>query len=239
MDVKLMHRQGHSLRQIAQMTGLSRVTVRRILSAAAPKGYGPRAKRPGKLAAFVAWLEARLGERPRATASWLHRGLVAEGFGGSYTTVKRWAHARRREERAAPLLAEFCAWLGLPGTQALRKSPLGQAIVYATNQWPALTRYVEDRRLSLSNNAAERALRPFAIGRGNRLLFQREGGGETAAILMSLLLTAKAAAIDTRDYFRDVLLRLSNRTDMKQLMPHSWREHFAAEVAERRHALLQ
>jgi transposase len=100
MDVKLMHRQGHSLRQIARMTGLSRVTVRRILSAAAPKGYGPRAKRPGKLAAFVAWLEARLTERPRATASWLHRGLVGEGFGGSYTTVKRWVHERRREERA-------------------------------------------------------------------------------------------------------------------------------------------
>jgi transposase len=100
MDVKLMHRQGHSLRQIARMTGLSRVTVRRILSAAAPKGYGARAKRPGKLAAFLGWLEARLSERPRATATWLHRGLLGEGFAGSYTTVKRWAHERRREERA-------------------------------------------------------------------------------------------------------------------------------------------
>lgn len=100
MDVKLMHRQGHSLRQIARMTRLSRVTVRRILIAAAPKGYGPRAKHPGKLAAFLGWLEARLTERPRVTASWLYRGLLGEGFAGSYTTVKRWAHERRREERA-------------------------------------------------------------------------------------------------------------------------------------------
>ena len=49
MDVKLMHRQGHSLRQIARLTGMSRVTVRRILSSPAPKGYGPRSVRPSKL----------------------------------------------------------------------------------------------------------------------------------------------------------------------------------------------
>ena len=100
MDIKLMHRQGMSLRHIARMTGLSRVTVRRILSSPAPKGYGPRAQRPGKLAVFASWLEGRLSERPRATASWLHRGLIKEGFGGSYSTVKRWAHEQRREQRA-------------------------------------------------------------------------------------------------------------------------------------------
>ena len=149
------------------------------------------------------------------------------------------ARAALRSERATPLLEEFRAWLELAGTQALPKSPLGQAVTYATNQWPALTRYVEDGRLAISNNAAERALRPFALGRKNWLFFQREGGGRTAAILMSLLMTAKAAGIEPRDYFKDVLLRLSTCTDVKQLTPHGWREHFAAEVAERRHALLQ
>ena len=57
--------------------------------------------------------------------------------------------------------------------------------------------------------------------------------------LCAIQRTAKAAGIDTRDYFKNVLLRLSTCTDVKQLTPHGWREHFAAEVADRRHALLQ
>ena len=149
------------------------------------------------------------------------------------------ARAQMRGELARPLLTEFRAWLELAETQALPKSPLGKAIGYAKNQWPALVRYVEDGRLAISNNAAERALRPFAVGRKNWLFFQREGGGRTAAILMSLLMTAKAAGIHPGDYFKDVLLRLSTCTDVTKLTPHGWREHFAAEVAERRHALLQ
>ena len=100
MDVKLMHRQGHSLRHIARVTGLSRVTVRRILSSPTPKIYGPRTTRPGKLDPFVPRLEALVAQRPRATASWLHRTLRGEGFGGGYERVKLWARVRRREERA-------------------------------------------------------------------------------------------------------------------------------------------
>ena len=100
MDVKLMHRQGHSLRHIARVTGLSRVTVRRILSSPTPKGYGPRPPRGSKLDGYVPRLEALLAERPKATASWLHRTLRGEGFPGAYEMVKVWARGRRREERA-------------------------------------------------------------------------------------------------------------------------------------------
>ena len=149
------------------------------------------------------------------------------------------ARAELREQQARPRLEEFHAWLDLAETRALPKSPLGKAIVYARNQWPALLRYVNDGRLSISNNAAERALRPFAVGRKNWLFFQRPGGGRTAAVLMSLLMTAKAAGIHPGDYFKDVLLRLSTCTDAKLLTPHGWKQHFEAEVTERRHALLQ
>ena len=100
MDIKLMHRQGHSLRRIARVTGLSRVTVRRILSSPAPKGYGPRPPRPSKLEPFVGQIEEMLAGRPRATASWLHRQLAGAGFTGCYEVVKRWVRVRRREERA-------------------------------------------------------------------------------------------------------------------------------------------
>jgi len=149
------------------------------------------------------------------------------------------ARAELRAQKARPLLEEFDAWLALAETQALPKSPLGRAITYARNQWPALLRYLDDGRLAISNNAAERALRPFAVGRKNWLFFQREGGGRTAAILMSLLMTAKAAGIHPGDYFKDVLLRLSTCTDAKLLTPHGWKQSFEAEVSERRHALLQ
>jgi transposase len=149
------------------------------------------------------------------------------------------ARADLRAQRAQPLLAEFAAWLALAETQALPKSPLGRAITYAQNQWPALQRYVDDGRLAISNNAAERALRCFAVGRKNWLFFQREGGGRTAATLMSLLMTAKAAGVNANDYFKDVLLRISTCTDVKQLTPHGWKEHFEAEVTGRRQALLE
>ena len=149
------------------------------------------------------------------------------------------ARTELRQQKARPLLAEFHAWLDLAETQVLPKSPLSKAIGYARNQWPALQRYVDDGRLAISNNAAERALRPFALGRKNWLFFQGEGGGRTAAILMSLLMTAKAAGIHPGDYFRDVLLRISTCTDAKQLTPHGWKQHFEADVTGRRQALIQ
>ena len=148
------------------------------------------------------------------------------------------ARVELRRARARPLVDEFHAWLAMAETQALPKSPLGKAIVYARNQWPALGRYLDDGRLAISNNAAERALRPFALGRKNWLFFQREGGGKTAAILMSLLMTAKAAGINANDYFRDVLLRISTCTDVRQLTPHGWKQHFEADVTGRRQALI-
>ena len=144
-----------------------------------------------------------------------------------------------RQDKAGPLLEELRAWLDLAETQALPKSPLGKAIGYAKHQWTALIRYLDNGRLEISNNAAERALRPFAIGRKNWLFFQREGGGKTASILMSLLMTAKAAGIHPGDYFKDVLLRISTCTDARLLTPHGWKEHFEAEVSARRHEILQ
>ena len=149
------------------------------------------------------------------------------------------ARAELRHARAQPLVEEFHAWLALAETQSLPKSPLGKAVGHARNQWPALVRYLDDGRLAISNNAAERALRPFALGRKNWLFFQREGGGRTAAILMSLLMTAKAAGLNANDYFRDVLLRISTCTDAKLLTPHGWKQHFEAEVTGRRQALIE
>jgi transposase len=148
--------------------------------------------------------------------------------------------ARLRQEKAGPLLEEFRAWLDLTETQVLPKGPMGQAIAYVKNQWGALTQYLKDGRLEMTNNAAERAVKPFAIGRKNWLFFQREGGGKTASILMSLLMTAKATGVHLGDYFKDVLLRISEPgTDVKDLTPHGWKERFEPEVTARRHEILK
>ena len=77
------------------------------------------------------------------------------------------------------------------------------------------------------------------MGRKNWLFFQREGAGEMAAVLMSLLMTAQAAGIHLGDYFRHVLTRISTCTDVTKLTPHGWRQDYAAEVTERRHGLLR
>lgn len=180
--------------------------------------------------------EATEPERARAAVDRIRQLFQIEEAAAGLTD-----EARRvlRQEKARPLLEEFAAWMREAETQVLPRGPLAQAIVYAQNQWEALVRYLDNGRLALSNNAAERALRPFAVGRKNWLFFQREGGGKTAAILMSLLMTAKAAGVDPGDYFKDVLLRIGTCSDVRQLTPHGWKEHFAAEVQARRQEILQ
>ena len=142
-----------------------------------------------------------------------------------------------RQERAKPLVQGIHSWLQEISAQVLPKSMTARAVGYALNQWDALERYLEDGRLSIDNNAAERALRPFAIGRKNWLFFQNEGGGKTAAILMSLLMTAKAVGLNPRIYLRDVLLRIGECSDVAMLTPHGWNKHFAAEVQTHRDEL--
>lgn len=100
MDVKLMHRQGASVREIARRTGLSRVTVRKILTQKAPKSYGPRSQRPGLLEPYLDWLGKALEARPWVRASVLHRELTEQGFTGHYHTVRRWVAQTRREQQA-------------------------------------------------------------------------------------------------------------------------------------------
>ena len=90
--------------------------------------------------------------------------------------------------------------------------------------------------MEVDNNAAERALRAVAVGCKNWLFFQTEGGGETAVVMLSLIMTAKAAGIDPRMYLRDVLLRIARETDVAKLTPHGWRVHFQDDVEAERQA---
>lgn len=201
---------------------------------------------PGGATEVGCWFHARRGFIKAETTDPVLSKDAIDQLRRLFTVEKAATHlsnddrARFRQEKAGPLLEEFRAWLELTATQVLPKSPMGQAITYVRNQWVALTEYLKDGRLEMTNNAAERAVKPFAIGRKNWLFFQREGGGRTASILMSLLMTAKAAGVHPGDYFKDVLLRISEPgTDAKSLTPHGWKERFEPEVTARRHDILK
>jgi transposase len=113
-----------------------------------------------------------------------------------------------RQEHARPQLSALRTWLDAAAQDALPKSPIRQAINYALNQWNALTRYCEQGFLAIDNNAAERAVRPCAIGRKNWLFCGNDGGGHTAAILFTMTSTVKRHNLDPFVWLSDVLSTL-------------------------------
>lgn len=114
-----------------------------------------------------------------------------------------------RQARAAPLLESFYEWLRAAARNASRKSELASAIGYSLSRWTALTRYLDDGQIEIDNNAAERALRPVALGRKNYLFAGSDGGGERAAAIYSLIGTAKLLGTDPEAYLRYVLAHIA------------------------------
>lgn len=118
-----------------------------------------------------------------------------------------------RQELAMPRLQQFRAWLksqqAQHGGPVLPKSPLGEAITYAVNQWDALTVYTSDGDLAIDNNASENALRRVALGRRNWLFCGSDQGGHTAALLFSLIATCQRHKVEPFTYLRDVLTRIA------------------------------
>lgn len=116
---------------------------------------------------------------------------------------------RTRQARAGPKLEELHRWLLATLKKVSKKSELAGAIRYALSRWRALTRYRDDGRIEIDNNAAERALRAVALGRKNYLFAGSDAGGERAAAIYSLLGTAKLNGIDPEAYLRYVLATIA------------------------------
>lgn len=130
-----------------------------------------------------------------------------------------------RQERAQPILDELKAWLDAELLRVLPKSPIGQAIQYARAQWKALLRYLEDGDLDIDNNACERTIRGIGVGRRNWLFLGSEGGGEWAAVVYSLIESAKLSGHDPYRYLKDVLVRVSSHpmNRIEELTPRLWK----------------
>lgn len=117
---------------------------------------------------------------------------------------------RVRHAQARPQLAALGPWLEAERARLPGKSATAQAIRYALSRWPALTRYLDDGTIEIDNNAAERAIRPLALGRKNWLFAGSDRGGERAAAILSLIETAKLNDLDPEAYLRDVLARIAD-----------------------------
>ncbi len=140
-----------------------------------------------------------------------------------------------RRERSHPLLESLKQWLEETLVKLSRKSDTAQAVRYALGLWEALRHYVDDGRLEIDNNAAERALRVVALGRKNYLFAGSDRGGESAAAIYSLIGTAKLNNVDPETYLREVFSRIVDHpiNRIAQLLP--W--NLAAErPAESTHA---
>lgn len=127
----------------------------------------------------------------------------------------------QRQARAGPILDVFRLWLEATYAKTGQKSALGKAIQYSLNRWKALVRYVEDGRINIDNNPVENAIRGIALGRKNYLFCGSEGGGHRAALMYSLIESAKLNGINPGAYLLDVLIKLptAKRDDLDALMP--------------------
>ena len=137
-----------------------------------------------------------------------------------------------RKEHAEPVLREYFAWLKSIQPEVLPKSKLGEAVTYSLNQEESLCRYLEDGRLEISNNRAERLIKPFVIGRKNWLFSNTPDGAASSAMIYSIVETAKLNKIKPFEYIQHVLTVLSQtpETAIETLLP--WSNSLPAECRQ-------
>jgi transposase len=185
----------------------------------------------GRIVEAACWSHARrklwdIHERQHKLPGTLaHQGLeyIAKIFKIEAEIRGKSALRRRRvrQLRTRPVLVELKTWMNEALRQVSAKSPMALAIGYAVSNWSALVRFVGDGRIEAENNAAERALRSVAIGRKNFLHLGSDAGGASAAVIYTLIGTAKLNGINPQHYLRYVLERIADHkvTRMDELLP--------------------
>jgi len=136
-----------------------------------------------------------------------------------------------RKERSEPIVDAFKEWMDRESPLVPPQSALGQAFTYCRNQWPKLKRFLDDGRLEIDNNRAERSIKPFVIGRKNWLFANTPSGAKTSAIIYSIVETAKENGINPFDYLKFVFERIkstdpADHSAIDSLLP--WSENVQA-----------
>jgi hypothetical protein len=134
-----------------------------------------------------------------------------------------------RQLRVAPLVASLEQWMRTERGKLSRHADVAKAMDYMLKRWPAFTRFLDDGRICLSNNAAERALRGIALGRKSWLFAGSDRGGQRAAAMYSLIVTAKLNNVDPQAWLADILARIADHPAHRidQLLPWNWQPHSA------------
>jgi transposase len=172
------------------------------------------------------FFDARLSDPERAHEALARiRALYAVEADARSRNISGAALASHRQEHAAPVLAAFADWLAEQAPRVLPKSAIGEAVTYATNQWPSLLVYTRDGRLTIDNGLAEQAIRPLAVGRNNWLHIGGDGGLRPTAVLLSLAASVKRHGVNPWAYLTYVLTQLPARrpgADLTDLLPDGW-----------------
>jgi transposase len=230
---------GHPERHLAGWCGL--------LQADAYSGYtglyAPERK-PGRIVAALCWSHARRkffeladiaanARRGKSAPPISPMALEAVKRIDAIFDVERDINGKNADERlrvrreiSAPLVAALETWLRAERAKLSRHAAIAKAIDYMLTRWPAFTRFLEDGRACLTNNAAERALRGLALGRKSWLFAGSQRGAERAAIMYTLIQTAKLNDVDPQAWLADVLARIADisQTHLSELLPWNWRK---------------
>jgi transposase len=231
-------RHEHPSRHLQAFTG--------ILQADAYSGYNKLydlSRTPGPITAALCWAHARRqffeladiaanARRGKNAAAISPIALAAVKRIDALFDIERGINGQSAEERlrvrreqSAPLLTALEPWLREQRSRLSRSSSVAEPIDYMLRRWDRFARFVDDGRICLTNNAAERALRGFALGRKSWLFAGSERGAERAAVMATLIATAKMNDVDPQAWLADVLARIAEHPAhrLNELLPWNWR----------------
>ena len=191
----------------------------RVLAIAGRVGSGCFAHARRKFETLVKANASEIASQALQRIAWLYR---VEADASALTTAQR---LEMRQNRSRPLCEELHIWLRLERRSVPDGSSIAGAIDYSLNHWAALTQFLLDGDVPIDNNHLENQMRPWAVGRKNWLFVGSELAGERAAIIMSLVQSAKLNGADPWLYLRDVLTRLPTQLNSRidELLPHRWK----------------
>jgi transposase len=232
-------RHEHPLRHLQDFAG--------ILQADAYGGYNPLydpSRKPGAITPALCWAHARRqffeladiaanARRDKNAATISPVALEAVRRIDVLFDIERGINGlaaderlRIRKERSAPVLAELESWLSEQRSRMSRSAAVAGPIDYMLKRWDRFVHFINDGRVCLTNNAAERALRGFALGRKSWLFAGSDRGAERAAVLATFIMTAKLNDIDPQAWLADVLARINDHAvhRLDELLPWNWQK---------------
>ena len=206
-----------------------------LMQADAYSGYNGlyvQGRKPGPIFEAACWAHGRrkffeLAELQKAPVAIEAVRRIDELFAIEREINGQSADQRRavRQERSKPLVELLEEWLREERRKLSSKSPVAKAIGYSIKRWPAFTRFLDDGRICMSNNAAERAVRGIAVGRRNWTFCGSDSGGQRAAAIYTLIETCKLNDVDARAWLADILARIADHPAKRinELLPWSWK----------------